>query len=121
MAQSDAPTVARYIGGCSSEHAPALRRLRTLATRTLHGHEERMHWGMPAYLRENRVSFGFAVQSRYLSLYFRSPGLLDRSDAGLQRVKRGKGCLRFRRPEEIDWPLVERLLVETSNSAPPPA
>lgn len=121
MAQSDAPTVASYINGCPSEHAPALRTLRTLAARTLRDHEERMHWGMPAYLRQNRVSFGFAVQSRYLSLYFRAPGLLDKDVEALGNVSRGKGCLRFRRPDAIDWPLVERLLVETANSGPPPA
>lgn len=121
MAHSDAPTVARYIDACPQEHAAALNRLRDLANSTLHDHEERMHWGMPAYLRANRVSFGFAVQSRYVSLYFRAPGVLDEDPAALGSVNRGKGCLRFRRPEAIDWPLVERLLVQTRNGGLPPA
>lgn len=121
MVQSDASSVDAYLAGAPPEHADRARRVRELARATLSDHDERMYWGMPAYLCEGRVSFGFAVQKQYLSLYFRVPGALDRNAVALAGVKRGKACLRFRKSAPVDWELIERLLVDTRKGTPAPA
>ena len=78
-----------------------------------------MHWGMPAYLHGGRVSFGFAVQKQYLSLYFRVPAAFERNAEALANLPRGKGCLRFRKSMTIDWALIGKLLEDTRGGPPP--
>jgi uncharacterized protein YdhG (YjbR/CyaY superfamily) len=120
MVQSQAPTVDAYLAEAPAAHAAQLRQIRELARTLLADYEERMHWGMPAYLQDGRVSFGFAAQKQYVSLYFRTPGTLERNADALRGVRRGKSCLRFRKPAEIQWSLVEKLLEDTRNSGPAP-
>ena len=112
MVQSQAATVDIYLSEASPARAPQLKRLRDLARRILTGHEERMLWGRPTYFRGNRPVFGFAEQKQYVSLYFDAPEVLDRHADALARVRRSKGCLRYRKSVPIDWDLIERLLTE---------
>jgi uncharacterized protein YdhG (YjbR/CyaY superfamily) len=117
MVQSQAPTVDAYLTQASPQRAPALQRVRALARQVLQDHEERMHWGMPSYLRDGRITFGFAETKHYLSLYFVNPAGLEKNAQALGGLDRGKGCLRFRQPAAVDWSLVEKLLIDTRDSA----
>lgn len=119
MVQSQASTVDAYLTQASPDRAEALRRIRALARQVLQDHEERMHWGMPSYLRDGQVSFGFADRKSYLSLYFVNPAALDKNAPALEGLNRGKGCLRFRQPAAMDWNLLEKLLIDTRDSPPP--
>jgi uncharacterized protein YdhG (YjbR/CyaY superfamily) len=117
MIQSSAPTVDAYLAQAPPEQAEKLRGIRERARSRLLDHDERMYWGMPAYLRDGRVSFGFAAQKQYVSLYFRLPAVLQRNADAVAGLSRGKACLRLRKSTGIDWPLIERLLEETQAEA----
>lgn len=110
MVQSKAPTVDAYLAEAPPEQRPYLSHVRDVARRVLTDHEERMHWGMPVYVRGEKIRFGFAGQKQFVSLYFMDPGVLDAHAEAITGVVRGKSCLRFRKPEAIDLGLVETLL-----------
>lgn len=118
MVQSQAATVDIYLSEVSTARAPQLARLREIAQRVLSDHEERMLWGRPTYIRAGRTAFGFAEQKQYVSLYFDAPQVLDRHAEALARVRRSKGCLRYRKSVPIDWDLVEQLLIELRDAPP---
>ncbi|WP_309092464.1 DUF1801 domain-containing protein [Phenylobacterium sp.] len=118
MVQSQAATVDIYLSEASSARAPQLARLRDLARRVLSDHEERMLWGRPTYIRAGRTAFGFAEQKQYVSLYFDAAEILDRHAETLARVRRSKGCLRFRKSVPIDWDVIEQLLRELRDVKP---
>lgn len=117
MVQSFAPTVDAYLAEASAERAETLRALRDLARRVLADHEERMQWGMPVYVRDDKIRFGFAEQKQYVSLYFMNSQALRKNAKALAGQNMGKGCLRFRKSAPIDWTLIEKLLRDTRGSA----
>ena len=116
MVQSSARNVDAYISEASPERAPYLRKVRDIALRTLQGYEERMQWGMPVYLRNGKAEFAFANQKQYLALYVMKTGVHAKNAKALAGLDCGKGCIRFRKPEVIDWLLVEKLLADTRAS-----
>ena len=120
MVQSRAATVEAYISQASPGRAQLLTRIRGLARRVLEDHEERMQWGMPVYARGDAISFGFAEQKRYVSLYFVNPSALRKNTTDLAGLSLGKNCIRLRGSSVVDWPLLERLLVDTRDSPPAP-
>jgi uncharacterized protein YdhG (YjbR/CyaY superfamily) len=121
MVQSRAATVEGYISQASAARAPLLARIRGMAREVLHDHEERMQWGMPVYARGEAISFGFAEQKRYVSLYFVNPAGLRKNEPALAAFSLGKNCIRLRGASGTDWPLLERLLIDTRDSPPEPA
>jgi len=110
MVQSKAPTVDAYLAEAAPERRAYLQLVREVARRVLSDHEERMHWGMPVYVRQEKIRFGFAEQKQFLSLYFMDPKVLDENVEATVGAIRGKRCLRFRRLDRIDARLLERLL-----------
>jgi uncharacterized protein YdhG (YjbR/CyaY superfamily) len=120
MVQSRAGSVEEYISQASPGRAPLLNRIRDLARQVLRDHEERMQWGMPVYARGPAISFGFAEQKRYVSLYFVNPAALRKNAGALEGLSLGKNCIRLRGSSALDWSLLERLLADTRDSAPEP-
>jgi uncharacterized protein YdhG (YjbR/CyaY superfamily) len=116
MVQSKALTVDDYLAEASLERAPFLRKLREIARRVLVDHDEQMKYGMPAYVRNGQAAFAFANQVQYVALYVTKTDVLAKNAAALAGIDHGKGCIRFRKPEKIDWALVEKLLTDTRDS-----
>ncbi len=114
--QSNAPDVATYILEAPPERQAALTRLRALCLATLTGYEERMDYGMPCYARAGVIELGFASQKQYISLYILKQEVLDAHRDLLAGIKMGKGCIRYTKPEKIDFGVVEKLLVGTLDS-----
>ena len=81
---------------------------------------EKMEYGMPSYLRDGTVEVAFAKQARHLSLYLAKQGVLDGHRAALAGLSVGKGCIRYRRPDQIDWNVVTDLLAGTRASSEAP-
>ncbi|THA26963.1 DUF1801 domain-containing protein [Streptomyces sp. RKND-216] len=119
MAQSSAPDVDTYLAEAPAERGAALQRLRDLCRSELTGFTETMAHGMPCYQRGDTAEFAFASQKRYLSLYVVRGDVTDAFADRLAAHDMGKGCLRFRTPDHIDWPLVRDLLRATAATRGP--
>jgi uncharacterized protein YdhG (YjbR/CyaY superfamily) len=107
MVMSSAKDVDAYLAEADPARRPHLERLRAAALANLPGHAEEMLYGMPCYTVGGESRFSFASQKGYVTLY----GLRGAANAlGLGDRLDGKGCMRFKKPETIDFALVERLL-----------
>lgn len=113
--QSTAATVDEYLETVPPERLAALTRLRQLCLETLQGYEESMQYGGPAYSKNGVVEISFISQKNYISFYVLKKDVVDRYRDQLKDV--GKGCIRYRRPDQIDFAVVEKLLAETASSS----
>jgi uncharacterized protein YdhG (YjbR/CyaY superfamily) len=113
--QSTAKTVDEYLETVPPQRLEALTRLRQLCLGTLEGYEESMQYGGPTYSKNGVVEVSFMSQKNYIALYVLKKDVVDRYRDQLKDV--GKGCIRYRRPEQIDFAIVEKLLEETVASS----
>ncbi len=74
---------------------------------------------MPAYLRDDAVEVAFASQKAYISLYILRQAALNANAQRLGGLSVGKGCVRFRRPEQVDPTTVRALLHATVSDSGP--
>lgn len=119
--QSEAKSVNAYLREVPAERRQALARLRELCRSTLQGFEESMNYGMPSYSRDGQVEVSFASQKNYISLYILKQEVLDAYKEHLAGagVSFGKGCIRYSKPERIEFEVVEELLVASEQSEAP--
>jgi len=115
--KSTATSVSGYITEQPEEWHAALKKLRAACRKHLRGYSEEMAYGMPGYTRDGVSEIGFAKQANYLSFYVLKKPVLDAHRADLAGLDIGKGCIRYRRPDQIDWNVVEALLIETAASS----
>jgi len=115
--QSTAANVTTYLEQTPPERQAALTRLRNLCLSTLRGYEETMEYGMPCYKRNGAVEVSWASQKNYISLYILKKAVLDAHRSELVTASIGKGCIRFSKPDKLDFAVIEKLLVGTRESA----
>jgi uncharacterized protein YdhG (YjbR/CyaY superfamily) len=113
MMRSTAADVVRYIAEQPEEWQPTLKELRARCRNQLRGFTEGMAYGMPSYERRGQVEVGFGKQARYLSLYILKQPVFEAHRADLSGLSLGKGCIRYRRPDQVDWAVVSLLLADT--------
>jgi uncharacterized protein YdhG (YjbR/CyaY superfamily) len=116
--QSSAKTVSAYLKEVPAERKAALKKLRDLYRATLTGFEESMTYGLPSYSRDGVVEVGFASQKNFIGLYILRTNVMN-AHKHLLKVKGvsfGKGCIRYSRPEQIDFKVVEQMLRATQES-----
>jgi uncharacterized protein YdhG (YjbR/CyaY superfamily) len=118
--QSRATTVEAYVAEADQRRQAALARLRDLCREILPGYEERMAYGMPAYARNGAIEVAFASQKQYVAFYVAKAEVMRAHPSELAGLDHGKGCIRFRNPERIDYALVRRLLEATVASRAEP-
>jgi uncharacterized protein YdhG (YjbR/CyaY superfamily) len=111
--RSDAATVDEYIAEAPADRRHALNLLRSLCRDELTGFDEAMRYGMPSYLRADAVEVSFASQKNHIALYILRKAAVRANAERLDGLSRGKGCIRFRRPEQIDPDTVRGLLSAT--------
>ena len=114
MAPNAAEDVDGYLAQAPDQRRPALARLRELCCRELNGFTESMAYGMPAYQRHGIVEVAFASQKRYISFYLMRSDVRDAFTERLADQDMGKGCLRFRSPDLVDFTLLRDLLRSTA-------
>lgn len=107
---SKASTVADYIAELPLDRQPVIEKLRHTFRKRLIGYEETMAYGMPVYKRNGVVEVSFASQKQYIAVYVLKKDVLDEFRAALTGADIGKGCVRFTRPERIDFDVLEQLL-----------
>ncbi|MEW1929479.1 DUF1801 domain-containing protein [Streptomyces sp. NPDC088360] len=113
MVRSEAKDVAGYLAEVDEGRRDALVRLRELCRAELKGFDEVMAYGMPAYERNGAAEIAFAAQKQYISFYLMRGDVREAFADRLAAHDMGKGCLRFRKPEHIDFDLVRDLLRAT--------
>ena len=116
--QSSAKTVPAYLKEVPAERKAALKQLRELCRATLTGFKESMDYGGPCYSRNGVVEVGFASQKHFIALYILRTDVMrsHRYLLNIPGVTLGKGCIRYSRPEKIDFSVVERVLKATAES-----
>ena len=106
-------SVTAYIEEATAERRDALVLLRQLCQEGLPGFTETMRYGMPSYERAGEVEIAFASHKAYLSLYVLRQAALRANASRLEGLSVGKGCIRFRKPGQIDGETVRSLLAAT--------
>jgi uncharacterized protein YdhG (YjbR/CyaY superfamily) len=116
--QSTAQNVDSYLDEVPPERRAALAKLRELCCTVLKGFEESVMYGGPCYLRNGEVEVGFASQKHFIGLYILRLDVLNahRDLLKLKGVSLGKGCIRYSKPEKIDFQVVEMMLKATQKS-----
>ena len=110
MVQSTAASVDEFMKSVGAERIDAVRQLRALCREHLSGWEERMQWGMPGYgPTSSDAVVSFNNQKGYISLY---PGkaALEEHRGTLKGASFGGGCVRFPKPDQIDFDAVAAML-----------
>ena len=114
--QSTTTDVTTYLQQVPEARRASLEKLRNLCRQTLIGYEEGMEYGMPSYKRNGTVEVSFASQKNYISLYVLKQAVVEGHRAALSGASIGKGCIRFSRPDKLDFTVIESLLVATRES-----
>jgi uncharacterized protein YdhG (YjbR/CyaY superfamily) len=119
--QSKAADVNAYLEEVPEERREALTRLRQLCLETLEGYDEGMAYGMPVYAKNGVGEVAFANQRNYISLYIKKEAMDEqRAALAAAKIKVGKGCINFTKPERIPFDIVQSLLVATVKSSDDP-
>lgn len=114
MVQSKAATVDEYLAGVEPKRAAAMARIRKVALAALPDHAESMRYGMPTYTRgAEEPGFAFNSQKQYISLYVSARVHALHAEA-LKGLDAGKNCIRFRKPDQIDFELLAMMLRDTA-------
>jgi uncharacterized protein YdhG (YjbR/CyaY superfamily) len=119
--QSTAKTVTAYLAEVPAERKAALTKLRRLCRTTLKGFKESMAYGGPCYSRNGEIEVGFASQKHFIGLYLLRTDVMKahRELLNVKGVSLGKGCIRYPKPEKIDFKVVELILKATQESTGP--
>ena len=110
---SKAETVEAYLAEAPAERREALERVRALCRDRLTGFAEDMRYRMPSYSRENVVEVAFASQKQNIALYILRTNVLDQYRDRFAKSAIGKGCIRYRNPDTIDFDMIAEMLDRT--------
>jgi uncharacterized protein YdhG (YjbR/CyaY superfamily) len=115
MVQSKAATVDDWFAEVDPKREAVLRAVRDSALKHFGAAAERMSYGMPAYVRpgDEAPVFAFNSQKQHISLYV-SPRVHPIYEEELKGLDAGKSCIRFRRPEQVDLDLLDRMLADSA-------
>ena len=114
--QSKAATLDEYLKQVPPDRMKALQQIRKLCLRELKGYVESMRYGNPCYEKNNIAEAGFASQKHFIGFYILKTDVMEQYRSKLKGVSSGKGCIRFTKPEKIDFSVVQKMLAETLRS-----
>jgi uncharacterized protein YdhG (YjbR/CyaY superfamily) len=117
---SRAPDVETYIMEVPAGRRVAIEKLRSLCKQNLNGYQECIEYGMPGYKRNGVLEVSFASHKQYISLYVLKKDVVDEFRSALSAASIGKGCIRFTKPDKIDFDVLKRLLRRTAGSKSAP-
>lgn len=116
--QSTAENVSAYLEEIPVERRAALTRLRQMCLSMLDGYAESMTYGMACYTRPGAAEpeIAFASQKNHIALYVLIQPVLDANRSLLNTASIGKSCVRYSKPEKMDFEVIQKLLLETRAS-----
>jgi len=112
--QSKAKTVDEYLDEIPEDRRCALADLRRIIRSIAPAAMEVMLYGMPAYVLDEPFC-AFASQKHYMALYC-CDDLVDQYRPRLSKLNCGKGCIRFRKIEDLPMPVISSLLSEVAKA-----
>lgn len=111
--------IERYIEDAPEQRQSVLGALRAACLAELRGFQESMEYGMPSYSRAGEVEVAFASQKQCISLYILRTDVMEAHRAELDHLSVGKGAIRCRKPEDVDFAVVRSMLSQTADSIGP--
>ena len=109
--QSDLETVPAFLKSLPEDRRKALTGLRRVIRAVAPELRESMRYGMPTYEdAAGEPLIAFNSQRQYMALYICRPGVLKAHRAELKGLSCGKGCVRFRRMEQLPIEVAESLV-----------
>jgi uncharacterized protein YdhG (YjbR/CyaY superfamily) len=111
--------IERYIEDAPEQHRSVLNALRAACLADLRGFQESMDYRMPSYSRAGEVEVAFASQKQYISLYILRTEVMAAHRAQLDHLSVGKGAIRYRKPKDVDFAVVQSMLSQTADSTGP--
>ena len=111
--QSKAVNVDMYLEEVPAGRLSALTKIRQLCLRELKGYAETMRYGNPCYEKNNIAEVGFASQKNNIALYILKQDVMQKYRGELKGISVGKGCIRYTKPDKIDFGVVKKMLVGT--------
>ena len=109
MVQSKAATVDDFMQEVASDRRPALDQLRELCLQSFGPESELMAFGMPAYGPPKLPWIAFNSQKQHIAFYVGQTAM-DAFAERLAEIDHGKGCIRWRKPEKMDFALIADML-----------
>ena len=106
--QSKAATISEYLEELPPDRRSALTELRALIHRVAPETAEEMQYGLPAF----GDLCAMASQKNYMSLYVCESDVVKAHLEQLGKVTCGKGCIRFKRLDDLNLSAVESILRE---------
>jgi uncharacterized protein YdhG (YjbR/CyaY superfamily) len=117
--RSDAGSVDTYLAGVPDDRLAELTELRRACRELLTGFDEYMKYGMPTYGRDGVAEIAWARQKQYLSVYVMRSDVLDAHRARLAHLSVGKGCIRYRNRDPVDFAVIRSMLAAVAASRGP--
>jgi uncharacterized protein YdhG (YjbR/CyaY superfamily) len=114
--QSKTTTVNEYLKEVPSDRLEALKRIRKLCRVELKGYDESMRYGMPSYEKNGIVEIAFNSQKNYIALYILKTDVLKKYLGDLKGLNVGKSCIRYTKPEKIDFSVIQKMLGDARSS-----
>jgi uncharacterized protein YdhG (YjbR/CyaY superfamily) len=107
--QSKAQSVPAYLKELPADQKKVLTQLRKLVRDEAPTAVESMRYGMPCYELGEMIC-AFAAQKQHFAFYLTDNAVVEQYRPQLGKLNIGKGCIRFRKPEELNFDLLRQML-----------
>jgi uncharacterized protein YdhG (YjbR/CyaY superfamily) len=107
--QRDVATPTEYTAAVPEAQRMLFDHLRRLIHESAPTLKEGMRWGTLCY-EDTGALFALAAQKNHVGLYVMATDALKDMAADLARVDHGKGCLRFKKLEQVPTETIKKLL-----------
>lgn len=107
---TEPPSVHAYFDNLPDDRQLPMARLRQLVRHHWPKAKEDLAYGMPTYHLSGQPVFAIASQKNHITFYVMPYDLLSAFKHDLRTRNCGKSCIRFKRLEEEDMDLLERIV-----------
>jgi len=111
--KSEATSVAHYFEELPAERKAALTELRGMVRRVVPEAAESMQHGMAAY-ELNGLFCALASQKKHMAIYICETDIVEKHRGSLGKLDCGKGCIRFRKLEDVLMKALETIVTEAA-------
>ena len=111
--KSTATSVADYLAELPADRQAALKNERSVILKTVPQARESMQHGMAAY-DLNGLFCALASQKNHMALYVCEADVVDAHRGALGKLNSGKGCIRFRKLDELPLDAISEILQEAA-------